>query len=235
MLRTLGEKENWEDHLPHMLHVYNCTKHEATGFSPYYLLHDRHPHLPADILFGLITDQETEIKESSGYVERWAGKMTEGYQIANANSQQSSLKGKTYYDKKSRGVVRQPGDRVLVCNLGERGDPGKLRNYWEQQIFNVREQMGDNPVYKVSPEGGGRPVCTLHQNLLLQVQQSHKGKPKIVQMTFRPDMLYCTQTQMTLTKRRMRTHLVTGFEYLWRDPDQTFTHPIKILPMLSKK
>lgn len=77
--------------------------------------------------------------------------------------------GKHYYDKRNRGVTLQPGDRVLVCNLAERGGPCKLKPYWEKTIYIVREQVGDNPVYKVSPENRGHHTCTLHRNLFVQV------------------------------------------------------------------
>ncbi|CAI5670877.1 unnamed protein product [Oreochromis niloticus] len=170
MLRTLTdkEKETWKDHLPQVVHAYNCTRHESTGYSPHFLLFGCHPRLPVDLLFGLA--EETEPVSHRGYAEKWRKRMTEAYQIALAERLFFVAKGKSYYDQKVRGVVLKSGDRVLVRNLGERGGPGKLRSYWENRIYVVKEQVSDNPVYVVHPEGNdqGR-TRTLHRNLLLLV------------------------------------------------------------------
>ena len=48
MIGTLPKdyKCSWVQHVPTLVHAYNCTRSNATGYSPYYLLYGRTPLLP---------------------------------------------------------------------------------------------------------------------------------------------------------------------------------------------
>lgn len=87
--------------------------------------------------------------------------------LAAKNILKSTAAGKKQYDRKVRFSSIQPGDRVLVRDLSERGGPGKLRSYWEQQMHVVVGQEGNLPVFQVRPEGRSGKPRVLHRNLLL--------------------------------------------------------------------
>ena len=52
MLGTLPEKpkSTWREKVPTLVHAYNCTRNNATGFSPYYLMFGCKLCLPIDLI-----------------------------------------------------------------------------------------------------------------------------------------------------------------------------------------
>ena len=53
------KKSEWKNHIGTLVHAYNCTRNSATGFSPYYLMDRRQPHLLVDIALGLAPQTAT--------------------------------------------------------------------------------------------------------------------------------------------------------------------------------
>lgn len=185
MFRTQPEekKSNWKDSLNKLIHAYNCTRHEATGFSQFYLMFGCSPRSPVNLMFDVGNDyQQSDHKDCA---KRWQREMRQAYTRASAWTEKSSARSKAYYNRKTSSAVLHPGDRVLVRNLSERGRPGKLCPCWEQQIHDVEERIPDSPVYRVKPEHGRCKQRVLHRNLLLPCDAlpfdlpSHKkGSPK---------------------------------------------------------
>ena len=93
MLRTLPQtkKSHWKDSLRKVVHAYNCTRHEATGFSPFLLLFGRSPRLPVDVIFGI---EPSASLNYPTYVKEWQSAMKEAYALASKRSESSGQKGK---------------------------------------------------------------------------------------------------------------------------------------------
>ena len=50
-----NKKAQWEEHLPELLQAYNSTQSLVTGFSPHHLMFRRHPCLPVDYYFLMVS------------------------------------------------------------------------------------------------------------------------------------------------------------------------------------
>lgn len=121
MLRNLPEaaKADWKSSLAKVVHSYNCTRSEATGYAPHFLLFGRSPKLAIDRMFGLTTKEQSASHQD--YAEKWRAKMTEAYKLASKAANKEGMRGKAFYDKKIYGAELLPGFRVLVQNLTEKG------------------------------------------------------------------------------------------------------------------
>ncbi len=168
MLGTLAndQKSDWKAHVPTLTHAYNAAVHDSTGYSPYYLMFGRHPRLAIDAFLGLPSGSTVSSQED--YAEKLKARLTTAYELARGKSKISGSRYKGYYDKRVRYAALQPGDRVLVRNVGLKGKH-KLADIWEAEPYIVKRQpMPNIPVYDVAREHERNPkLRTLHRNMLL--------------------------------------------------------------------
>ena len=169
MLRTLPEeqKSRWPEKLNKLTFAYNSTKHSSTGFSPHFLMFGREPILPVDLCLGLLPQEKMlPAKNYSKFVKDWEDQMTEAYTIAKERCDKVKDYAEEHWRNRLIASKLKPGDRVLVKHTREQGGPGKLRAYWEQEVYEVLKCDGQGVVYEVMPIKKGKKR-TLHRNMLL--------------------------------------------------------------------
>ncbi|XP_038160147.1 uncharacterized protein LOC119795956 [Cyprinodon tularosa] len=180
MLGTLdkSDKLRWKDFVKPLVHAYNCTKSDVTGFSPYELMFGRQPRLPIDLIFRLPTNATKQTH--SQYVGNLKSRLEESYRIATTNAGKNASRNKARFDRRVIESTLQTGDRVLVRNVKLRGKH-KLADKWEEDVYIFLKQAGEMPVYTVKPENKDGPVRTLHRDLLLPCGfLSAAAEPEIV-------------------------------------------------------
>ncbi|KAK7903917.1 hypothetical protein WMY93_016524 [Mugilogobius chulae] len=167
MLGTLEPKQKtrWKEHVKPLVHAYNCTRNEVTGYTPYELMFGRTPRLPVDLAFNLPV-RETQHKNHMQYIKALKSRMEESFKIASKNAAKSADRNKARFDRRVRPSALEPGDKVLVRNVRLRGKH-KLSDKWEEQVYVVVHRAGELPVYKIKPENSDGPTRTLHRDLLL--------------------------------------------------------------------
>ena len=180
MLGTLedDQKSDWKSYVPSLVHAYNSTRHESTGYSPHYLMFGRHPRLAVDAFLGIKPGPERSDK--SKYVTDLKKRLEFAYKAASKEAHRQGRRHKTVYDLRVRESQLQPGDRVLVRNVGVRGKR-KIADRWEKDVYLVVDQPNKGiPVYLLKREHGRGRRRMLHRNLLLPFMALPASKPDLL-------------------------------------------------------
>ncbi|MEW8545658.1 MAG: DDE-type integrase/transposase/recombinase, partial [Candidatus Thiodiazotropha sp.] len=169
MLGTLNykQKSDWKSHVPTLCHAYNAATHDSTGYVPFFLMFGRHPRLAVDAFLGL-RPAEHQVSSHDDYAKKLKSRLAFAYEAATNEARKNAARHKFRYDLQVRNAALEPGDRVLVRNVGLRGK-NKLADQWEHSPYIVKKQPIDGiPVFEVTKENspGAKPRL-LHRNLLL--------------------------------------------------------------------
>ena len=167
MLGTVDSmrKSNWASHVEALSHAYNCTTHESTGYSPFFLMFMREPKIPVYVLFSR-QDEATQQPQHdySSYIEALQRQMTETFKVTMTKADKARLKQEGAYNRKVRDHELHPGHRVLVLNKTPRGRC-KLKDRWEAIPYLVVRKLDGIPVYTVR-QLVSRKLRTLHRNMI---------------------------------------------------------------------
>ena len=191
MLHNLPEKykSSWKNHLSKVIYTYNCTRCSSTGYSPYYLVFDRKPRLPIDLIFRTEKDSPPRCNHKE-YLERWKKEMEDTFEVA--LTKPTGRKEKDMQRKFKSGSclgILEPGDKVLLRNLSPSGGSGKLRSFWEQEVAEVIQRYENGVIYTIKTISQPEKVWTLHRNMLMLVNhiiQTVDDAPNIFSVKIKP-------------------------------------------------
>ena len=164
MLET-KDKQHWKDYLPTLVQKCNCTKNNATDFSPYYLMYGCKPRLPIDIQFGL--------NSCNKFLAKLSTQLWWCYKLADQHQYKESTCQKQWYDKKMRASRLEPSD---LCQVWQKAFGGKHKkgDCWENMKSVVVEQQLNLPVYTIKLWQGVGRTQVVHQNLLTHIMPHHR-------------------------------------------------------------
>ena len=88
------QKYDWKSYVAPLVHSYNATRHDSSGFSPFFLMFGRYPRLAVNFYLGL-TLEEPSISDR----EHYATKLQKRLQFAYNNASKESEKSAAHHKK----------------------------------------------------------------------------------------------------------------------------------------
>ena len=173
----------WKSYVSPLVHAYNATRHDSTGFFPFFLIFGRHPRLAVDAFFGLDNSRETP-RNQADYVNKLKSWLIFAYRKAAEEACKHAEAQKVYYDRSVRENKLEEGDSVLIKKVRFEGRH-KLADMWDEDPHIVlRQPNPEIPVFDVRQIDGRGRVKTLHRmscyrSTAFQLKKLRKSREKL--------------------------------------------------------
>ena len=120
---------DWEEALPNVCIAYNTSVHSTTGYSPFYLMYEREPRLPIDIVYGTQSQASSSIHH---FVQKSHTLMAQAYDRVRQHLSTGHQRQKEIYDKRIHDKPYSEGDTVWIFNpVVEKGQSKKFHHPWK--------------------------------------------------------------------------------------------------------
>ena len=132
----------------------------------------RNPKLPLDIDLGIPAIEQGSTSQWN-YAQKLYSRLQWAYKRSQENSKKESEHYKKYYDQRVKCMELKQDDLVRVRIKALTGDH-KISDQCENTPYQVIDQLGDQPVFKVRPitATSDEDTRVLHRNMLLPIKAS---------------------------------------------------------------
>ena len=107
-------QRDWSARLPHVMAAYRASRHEATGYSPNFLVFGRELRAPVDIVFGTPDEEAEAPRAVDVFVDEKIHVMQDAYRLVREHLGASLQRAKRYYDVKARFTTFKVGEWVWL-------------------------------------------------------------------------------------------------------------------------
>ena len=105
---------DWDSLLPYVMAAYQSSRHEATHFTPNYLMMGRKVRAPVDIVYAV--PEAAQPSTYDDYADELHHRMTSAYSFVREHLQEAACRSKRYYDMRVRPQRYNVGDWVYYYN-----------------------------------------------------------------------------------------------------------------------
>ena len=152
LAKTIASNQrDWCEKVPIAAAAYRASTHEATGFSPNYLVLGRENRMPIDLVLGMPTNADTNRSCLDDSVEHRQEMIQETYTIVREHLERAANRRKKYYDIRVRNTDTTVGTWVWYLYPRRRtGLSPKWQNYYTGPYLIVRIIQPNNLVIQKS-------------------------------------------------------------------------------------